>query len=214
MRTIVLSTGWKSPHADVCKASVRAQGLAIEHRYIEASEQNPRRTKLENLVEMAANLEPEDMIAFVDGDDWLARRTALSRAAEEHAAGAWVTYGSFVQSDGKPGFAEPYPTPEYRKHPWLATHLKTVRAGIFQRIDRAHLHYRGEWIDRADDPAFMWPCLEMAGADRVCFIPDTLYVYSYSTSWELTASPAERQHERDIVAHLRKLPPYERLESL
>ena len=214
VNTVVLSTGWKSPHASVCKASVHAQGVGIEHRYVEASEQTPKRTKLENLVEMASDLAPDTMIAFVDGDDWLSHRGALERAAIEHAHGAWVTYGSFVQSDGKPGFAAPYPTPEYRKHPWLGTHLKTVRAGLFNRIDRAHLHYRGEWIDRGDDPSFMWPCMEMAGPDRVNFIPDVLYVYSYSTSWELTASAAERQHERDIVAHVRKLPPYERLESL
>lgn len=220
MNLLVLSTGFRSDNALLCKTSVarqtglEAMGVTWSHTYIEASEQRPRKTKLENLHDAIAPLAPETVVALVDGDDHLAHRGALARVMREHAMGHWVTYGSFVQSDGKPGFAAPYLTTDYRAQQWLGTHLKTFRAGLFQRIRREDLMYRGQWIDRGDDPAFMFCCLEQAGPDRVKFIDEVLYVYSHSESWELGATPDERQHERDIVADVRSRQPYARLESL
>lgn len=214
-RVVVLSTSLTSPNASICKASVESQeGVEVEHRCLDAADQHPRKTKIENLIDMTSNITPETILAFVDGDDWLAHKGALARAVAEHQAGAWVTYGSFVQSDGKPGFAREYATTEYRKVPWLGTHLKTIRAGLFRRIHPIDLKFNGAWIDRADDPSFMWPCMEMAGPERVKFIRDVLYVYSYESCWERTASPEERAHERAIAAYIRSLPPYDRLESL
>ncbi len=216
MLITVISTGWRSQNASVCRASVASQlGVDVQHIYIEASQQNPTQTKMQNLAETIATLPPDRVVALVDGDDFLAHRHALERIAKEHEAGAWVTYGSFVQSDGKPGFAAPYLTTDYRHQPWQATHLKTFRAGLFQRIRPEHLRQpNGEWIDRGDDPCFMWCCLELAGADRVRFIPDVLYVYHHADSWELGASLEERQHERNIVEHARQIAPYERVGSL
>ena len=230
-RVHVVSTGWAHATAGLCRSSVKAQvGVEVTHTYVEASEQRPARTKVENLLEVIRKLKPTDVCALVDGDDWLPHRRCLARVAMAHAEGAWVTYGSFVNSDGSPGFAAPYrPDEDYRTTPWRMTHLKTFRAGLFQRIDPAHLHYpsdaRGRcttpdaaveqrWVDRADDPAFMFPIAEMAGRDRVQYLRDCLYCYNEAGGWHRTAPAQQLEHQARIEAYVRSLPEYQRIEVL
>ena len=210
----VVSTGWAHPTAELCKSSVRSQvDVRVVHRYIEASQQVPPRTKLENLIEAIAPFGDDEVIVLVDGDDWLAHRRALARVAQAHyGEGAWCTYGSFRNSDGTPGFAEPYgPAEDYRTTAWRATHLKSFRAGLFNRIKHEDLQYLGKWIDRGDDPAFMWPILEMAGRDRTQWLRDMLYVYNEAQGWHRSASQAELAHQAAIVAHCRGSQRYKRL---
>jgi hypothetical protein len=213
---VVISTAWHSPNEAICRASVgRQAGIHAEHVWIEASKQDPARTKLENLSDAIAPLPSDTIVALVDGDDYLSHNFALARIERAHADGAWVTYGSFAQSDGRNGFAQAYGDLEdYRRTPWRMTHLKTFRAGLFQRIDRADLFFEGEWIDRGDDPAFMWPIAEMAGRDRVTFIADCLYIYNLQTAWEKTATRVELARERAIVDVVRSRKPYARIEVL
>ena len=71
MTVHVISTGWQSPFRERCLMSVRMQSAAHEHHYIEASVPSPPRTKLENLHDSIATLQPEAIVALVDGDDWL-----------------------------------------------------------------------------------------------------------------------------------------------
>ena len=211
----VVSTGLRSPFRARCEASVASQtGVSFDHEYIEAGDQDPPLTKMENLRNAIVRLDPETPVALVDGDDMLSRSDALAIVAKHHAAGAWVTIGSFQFMDGRPGFAAPYKTDNYRMEPWCGTHLKTFRAGLFQRLREDDLKFNGEWIDRADDPAFMFGVLEQAGKDRIVFCPEILYHYDLAASFEWSATQAELAHERAIVAHVRGLKPYERLESL
>jgi hypothetical protein len=212
----VVTTGWRHPTKHVCLASVASQlDVKVSHTYIEASEQVPARTKMQNLHDVIGRLAPDAVTVLVDGDDWLAHRRALARIALAHAEGAWATYGSFRNSDGSPGFARPYlPSEDYRTSDWRATHPKSFRAGLFQKIAQQHLRFGGLWIDRADDPAFMYPILEMAGRDRVQFLRDCLYVYNEVAGWHRTASQAELRHQAEIMGYVRALPRYQRLESL
>ena len=210
----VVSTGWAHPTKGLCLSSVRSQvDVEVHHTYIDADQQVPARTKMENLVEQLAKLADEAVVVLLDGDDWLAHRRALARVAQAHyGEGAWCTYGSFRNSDGSRGFAEPYgPGEDYRTTPWRATHLKSFRAGLFNRIKHEDLQYLGKWIDRGDDPAFMWPILEMAGRDRTQWLRDMLYVYNEAQGWHRSASQAELAHQAAIVGHCRGLPRYKRL---
>ena len=210
----VISTGWAHPTKALCLSSVRSQvDVEARHTYIDADLQVPPRTKMENLVEQLGKLEDEAVVVLVDGDDWLAHKRALARVAQAHyGEGAWCTYGSFRNSDGSPGFAAPYgPEEDYRRSDWRATHLKSFRAGLFNRIKHEDLQYLGKWIDRGDDPAFMFCILEMAGRDRTQWIRDFLYVYNEAQGWHRGASAAELAHQAAIVAHCRGLPRYKRL---
>ena len=199
-----------------CLESVNGQvGVVVDHRVVSVDQQVPRLTKIENLRACIADLPADRIVALVDLDDWLTDERALSLVAELHQAGAWVTYGSFTYADGRPGFAGAYaPGESVRTSRWRATHLKTFRAGLFRAIDSDDLCFRGTWIDRADDVAFMLPMLEMAGHERAVYIDRPLYCYDLSTSFEFSASEDERRHEKEIHAYVRSLPPYARLDAL
>jgi hypothetical protein len=214
-RVTVISTGFRAPTARVCRASVAAQQrVEVEHRYVEASEQSPPKTKIENLLAAVADLASDAIVALVDGDDWLAHPHALAIVADAHARGAWVTYGQFMNTAGEKGFASAYEAADYRRGPWRATHLKTFRAGLMQRIRHEDLKFEGRWIDRGDDPSFMIPILEMAGPKRSFFVPEILYIYNSASNWESGAPHAERAREKAIEQFIRSKRPYPRLASL
>lgn len=211
----VVSTGFNPPTEKVCRESVRAQrGVVAKHRYINAALQTPPVTAPENFLEFVADLNAEDIVVSLDLDDWLATPDALLTVQRAHDAGAWVTYGSYITADGARGIAAPYETTNYRREPWRASHLKSYRAGLLHRIKREDLHFNGAWITRSWDLAMMLPCLEMAGTDRIKFIPDVLYIYNYASSFERNARIADLVFEKDCERHIRSMKPYDRLESL
>lgn len=212
----VISTGFAAPTKQRCLDSVQCQTAPHQHIYVEASTQHPSRSMLQNIYEEIHKLPKDAIVASLDGDDWLAGNGVLHRVMQEYVQhpGTWLTYGSFVHSDGRAGFAAEHTNERYRQSPWLATHLKTFRAGLFQLIKREDLFYEGNWQDRGCDIVTMWPMMEMAGPARIRFIPDVLYVYNFASSFEHNALPGEMERERKIVNHVRSLSPYSRVESL
>ena len=194
-----------------CAESVLTQiGVTVDFRVVDASKQNPRLTKLENVAQIVRSLPPWRIVAMVDSDDRLARGDALAIVERAHDTGAWVTYGSFRYSDGRPGFAAELKG-AVRQRPWVTTHLKTFRAGLFQRICGDDFQYpRGLPIENADDHAFMMPMVEMA-AERAVFVREVVYEYNLQTSGEWTMTDGELKVEREAAEYIRSLQPYTRL---
>ena len=214
----IVSTGFNAKAKDRCLASVASQKyLRVEHIYVEASSQRPAKPVLQNQYEAMVSLPSERVVVMLDGDDWFAGDEALVRVIEEHDSGAWVTYGSFKNSDGSPGFASAYaPGESYRKGKGNATHLKTMRAGLVAKIKKQDLMGNGRlrgadgWLIGAADVALIMPCLDMA-AERARFIPDVLCVYTLSKEWQ---DPTKRRLEHESANYIRSLPSYGRLEEL
>lgn len=166
----------------------------------------PSRNSLDNLLPLWRTLPPDEVVVWLDGDDEL-MPWALRYVVEAHESGAWVTWGQFLTSEGETGFAGPVgPAPRYE--PWRATHLKTFRAGLVQRIQPEHLGDGYAW-----DQAVMIPCLEMA-AERIRFIPRILYLYNVGHSFARNASAEEQAREIEAVKRIRSYPRYKRLEAL
>lgn len=160
-----------------------------------------RKSILENLLPLWRSLPEDDVIVWHDGDDELATRRALQTVHDAHASGALVTYGQFIWEDGSPGFAAPA-TPDARKEPWRATHLKTFRAGLTRHLrdsDLKDLKYAG-------DQAVMLAMLEMVPDARAVFIPQVLYVFNSSHS--LVDFKKDRTQEFAEVARIRAMPRY------
>jgi len=215
----VISTGLRAPTKEKCLASVRAQRFPVErfrHVYVEAGDQEPPRRALENFLAAASDVPPDDVILMLDGDDWLAHDHVLEVVARAYDdPTVWLTHGSFRFADGRPGFTEAYPSANYRKEPWLATHLKTYRAGLLRSLTSRDLCTSdGKYRDVAWDMSLMFPLLELSGPEHIRHIPDVLYVYNFASSFEHNADAAGRARELAMNAAVRALPPRERLDTL
>lgn len=207
MKLIVISTAFNAPTEERCRLSVWQQNKSAQHIYINAALQNPVLSSLQNTSNVIDKLNKEDIVCLVDGDDWLHTKFALDRIYEEHLHGAWLTYGSYINENGTMGFAQKVIGPP-RQAPWTATHLKTFRAGLFQRIKKEDLD-----IPHAGDLAMMFPMLEMAGDKRSVYIPDILYMhYRPNSFWD--NNPNKRNLVKQCERKIRGLKEYERIEVL
>jgi hypothetical protein len=218
----VVSPGLRAGTKARCLESVaRQRGVRFEHVYIEAGDQSPPLTALQNQYDAIVRLPSTRIVVLLDGDDWLACDDALLRVAREHERGAWLTYGSFVDADGQPGFAAPVQGAP-RQVPWTSTHLKSLRAGLVQAVRQQDLMgpegslLRGEggWLRAAADQALMLPALEMATAARARFVPDILCVYDNSGSLHVDSTQGGRAVQEASATYIRSLAPYAPLDSL
>jgi hypothetical protein len=215
MTVYVVSTGLSAPTKQRCLDSV-AEQLVVDarHYYVEAGAQVPPRDVVTNWMSVVDGLPPEAIVVLLDGDDWLAHPKALETVEGLHRAGAWVTYGSFRCADGTAGFASAYgPDEDVRKSDWRATHLKTVRAGLMQRLRPEDL----AWPAGAPvpwDQLVMFAAIEMSGWGRSVFCPEILAIYNVASSYEATHGPDGLAEERKWEAVLRERAPYARIEAL
>lgn len=213
----VISTGCKAPTKQKCITSVQQQ-LDVQHKhiYIEASEQFPMKSKPQNVYDTISALPGDAIVCMLDGDDWLLDAQVLRSVQEIYIKnpGCWLTYGQFIHSDGRPGFAAPYTSERYRQEPWKATHLKTFRAALYHNIVQDDLKVGGEWERLGDDMRYMFPMLEMAGAAHTIFNPKVLYVYNLASSWEWTANRKELEQNQVADRRTRALKSYSRIGQL
>ncbi len=208
MKVWVVSTGFNPPTGHLCVASVAAQvGVDCEHIVVNAAEQYPPKPASQNLYEACQGIPPEDVIAWVDADDWLAKPDALARVAKWYAddSDLLLSYGSFIDSAGvAPTWMRAYPPDaDVREHEWMASHLRTFKAGLFQRLTPEDLQLDGEWLSLGVDQAVMLPMREKACYTRRHFCPVPLVVYNVATSWGAHARPADLDREAEVVARVR-----------
>jgi hypothetical protein len=201
----VVSTAYAPPPE--ARAKSLASTAGAHHVYIDAAEQDPPRSHFENFRGAVSLARPDDIIVCLDGDDWL-MPGALARVQRAYDAGAEVTYGSYVFADGRPGHARAMTPDELahpRRSPWVASHLKTFRAGLLERVPIRCFQQDGWWLEHARDMALMFALLEVA--DHPVYIPEILYVYNYATSTEHNATAEVLEAEREQAAYVRGMKP-------
>lgn len=164
-----------------------------------------------------SNPNPDDVIVVLDGDDWFTTRHVLSKLDEYYnSKKCYMTYGSFVRCpDGNIGQeASEYPTKviknnSYRSDTWRASHLKTFRYDLWQKIDVEDLKdNKGDFYEMSYDQAMMLPLLEMSGP-KALYIPEALYVYNTINPLAVNKTRAEKQHK--LMLEIRAKKPYNRL---
>ena len=201
MASIVVVSTAKECVSDVCRRSIFQQDVQAKHITLTGP-----KAALENLYEAVGDLKPDTIVVWLDGDDYLACPDALARIERAYAdhPRTLVTYGQFIWRDGSLGFARQARLEELlhpRKSPWIYTHLRTFKAGLFHLIMKNSLIVAEEtWLEPTD-MAVMFPLIEMAGPDRVKFIPNVLCVY--------TGSGGDKNSED----YIRSLTPYKPLAS-
>jgi len=158
-----------------------------------------------------------DVVVILDGDDWLSTSGVLSKLNEYYSSeNILMTFGSFVQyPDGAIGQeSSEYPKEvilknSFREVKWRASHLKTFRNSLWNRVRKEDLKDKnGNFYEVSYDQAMMLPMLEMAG-EKAKYIPEILCVYNHANPNAVNKTRIKQQHE--AMLEIRSKRPYERL---
>ena len=159
----------------------------------------------------------EDVVILLDGDDWFASRSVLRHLGQHYEdSDCWVTYGSYVMHPHGLRGPEPSEYPlgviernSYRQDLWRASHLRTFRQHMWDKIDKKDLKDAdGNFYEMTYDQAIMLPLLEMAGP-RCKYIPEILHVYNKENP--LNVDKTRTQEQVKTAQEIRSKSPYERL---
>lgn len=168
----------------------------------------------------------EEVVCMLDGDDWLLHSDALRRVAALYTQrGMECSYGQYQTYDGEElALGPPSPTRDfdpsllaavgYRGHPWVSSHLRTMRARHIKSIPLSDLRdHKGEWLVCCTDLAEMYWTLEQCEG-RHCNLSEPVYVYNrfnsrlFSTSWyNREANPEMTRYREQVRAMLRRTGP-------
>ena len=127
------------------------------------------------------DVDDEDIIVEVDGDDWLPNGGVFKRVIETYSNGdIWISNGSFQYSDGRAGFSQPVTDLSTLRHgPYTASHLRTWKAFLWRAIKPEDLRdSNGNWWSSACDLIFMYDMFELAGLEHYAFMNDINYIYN------------------------------------
>lgn len=174
---------------------------------------------MENLYRMFHSCGEDEVCVMVDGDDWLANHQVLTKLNAVYESGdVWMTYGSYMDHpQSSRGCCLPYPEPivaanAFRNDRWRASHLRTMKAKLFQQIKKEDLKdQNGRFYEAAWDLAIMLPCLEMSG-NRHRYIHDILYMYNNENP--IQDYKVKLQLQQSLEHQIRSKKKYSRLESL
>ena len=131
----------------------------------------------------------DDIIVIVDGDDWLFDNNVFDKLNKYYSENdIYITYGQYISdiSNETSHYFVFMPddniinNKEYRKKPWMFSHLRTFKYILFKNISKRHfLNKLGKYFETAYDLALMFPMIEMAGNKFKC-INDIMYVHNHS----------------------------------
>ena len=151
---------------------------------------NPiRKTALENIHNAVINYcNPEDIVAIVDGDDFLLNKKVLSYINDFYNKNdCWIMYGNSTASDGSKIASKGYAQEEFkmiRNGYFFVSHIRTFRAGLYHKIKDQDEEFsclkdkNGEFYKMTYDVAMLLPMMEMAGYEKIKFNEKILYVYN------------------------------------
>lgn len=206
MRVYVYSSGYNcEQYAKQCIDSVKAQtyknwchvivdDCSTDTTYKICQEQKESRNTIiktptnqkwtKNAVEYCKPLD-SDIVICLDLDDWLYDSAVLEKVVGYHKQGKWLTYGQYQRaSNNAKGHCLPYPNHilanrNFRRHSFIASHLRTYRGFLWNGINKEHLKDQtGKYVDMGSDVGIMMPMLEMCDLNKIQFIDDILYVYN------------------------------------
>ena len=129
--------------------------------------------------------DPSSVIITLDADDALIGADALARVKREYDRGADCTIGSMLRLDKQADYPPDLANPRANRGGNVWQHLRTFRKRLFDAIAVDDLKLDCEWIDLANDWAYMLPIVEMASSPA--HIPDKLYLHQPSTPKDAAA---------------------------
>lgn len=167
----------------------------------------------------------DDILMFVDGDDWLYDENVLEKLNNYYNKyDPWMTYGGmYTHPSGKLAYPqnthysnEVHEKNLYRQDIWRASHLRSFRWFLYNKIQRKDLIWSKtkEYYYNAEDLAVSFFCMEMCPKEKIGVVNFPTYVYNENP--EIVARGLERQN-KDIEnpqgqeSEIRSKKPYEQL---
>ena len=171
-----------------------------------------------------ANPGDEDIIVNIDGDDWLSSVFVLQYLDSIYNSyKCWLTYGSYqMYPSGELGGHATLSIPDessklnaYKQYPFVTSHLRTYKAGLFKKVDREDLldSRTGKIYTEASDLALMFPMLEMAGNEKSVKVDDILLILNRENEMNEAKLGLNKQKETEaLIRTQQKL--YDRIHNL
>lgn len=173
-----------------------------------------RSGQLCNLYRAVYSCRDDEVIAIVDGDDWLAHNDVLSELNTVYKQqNIWLTHGTLKEyPSGNVSWSEPVLqsiiTRNLFRQYKCPTHLRTFYAWLFKKIRLEDLLYNGSFFPVTGDMACMFPMCEMAG-ERHAFISDVNYIYNVQNP--INDNKVNAQLQRDLDYYIRNKDRYQTL---
>lgn len=137
---------------------------------------------------MESNLNDEDIICILDGDDFLLRNDAIDivDSIYNKNTNTLLTYGQYMWPNGSIGHCSAYTTDQFlnlRNGGYIASHLRTFKYKLYKQIEiqdpdlSCYIDKDNNFYQTCYDIAIMTPLMEMAGLDNIKFNPIPIYHY-------------------------------------
>jgi len=177
-----------------------------------------RRGAAANLYDAIHSCQDNEIVALLDGDDWLAHENVLQKINSYYAnPDVWVTYGKAIEH------------PKYTKicgerlsdkdlldqkarddGKFVIAMLRTFYAGIYKNIKLEDLMFEGSFLKMAQDMACMFPVVEMS-KEHVYAPNEILYIINRNNP--INDSKVDLFFQQKMDQHIRSLPKYAALEK-
>lgn len=167
----------------------------------------------------------QDILVFVDGDDWLFDEDVLSNLANYYNKhDVWMTYGKMIcYPSGEVGNPQNTLYSDdvinnnlYRKDWWRASHLRTFKWGLYKKIEMQSMLYSktGNYYFHAEDLATSYPCLEMCPKHKIGVLDFFTYVFNATPSNRSRGVAREQEAGIELETEIRNQKPYNKIISL
>jgi len=159
-----------------------------------------------NYNEYLENIEDEDILIHLDGDDWIATPDVLEKLNNLYLEkDLWMSYGyymtyrnhddieykPFPQNTEYSKFTHTYS--KYRGDLWRASHMRTYKWFVYKNIAKDDLKsiIDGKYFWHASDLSWAYPCLEMCPPEKIGVLDFPSYMVNRAEG------QAERTQERE-----------------
>jgi glycosyltransferase involved in cell wall biosynthesis len=211
---------------DPCDDKTYDEALQYRSEKIKVFKNTIRRYAIGN-ISMAVkmlNCQGDDILVWLDCDDKLANNKVFEIVMSYYnknknllvTHGSWQPYpdksantnnGAYTRNEFKYGLRC------LKLGYWRGSHLRTMKYKVYKHInqDREFKWPDGRWLESSYDMSLMYPALEMAGFDRVQFIPEILYIYNRETAYNDDKVNSNLQGK--CANYLSRLPRYNVIEN-
>lgn len=171
-----------------------------------------RKMKFSNIYKAFHACKDEEIICVLDGDDKFSDKYVLDKINRFYQnPEVWLTYGTTVTHPDYKKWGKRYPDHYFLKQKirdlkeFCLCPLRTFYAGLFKQIKLADFYYKGQFLTSADDPAYMYPMIEM-GPTHALYVKDIFYITNFDNP--ISDHNYRRSLQKNLHQYIQTRPKY------